>query len=45
MGGDRGRTTYGSAAAVLFVSAIELLLNATLLEPVVHGLVHSQGLA
>jgi hypothetical protein len=35
---------YG-AAVVYFVTAIELLLKATLLRPVVHGLVHSEGLA
>lgn len=36
---------HSSAAVVFFVSAIELLLKATLLKPVVHGLVHSEGLA
>ena len=34
-----------SAALVFFVSAIELLLKATLLRPVVYGLVHHDGLA
>jgi hypothetical protein len=34
-----------SAALVFFVSAIELLLKATLLKPVVYGLVHHEGLA
>ena len=36
---------HNSAAVVFYVSAIELLLKATLLKPVVHGLVHSEGLA
>ena len=36
---------HHSAAQVFFVTAIELLLKATLLKPVVHGLVHSEGLA
>src|SRR5689334_2194881 len=36
---------HSSAAIVFFVTAIELLLKATLLKPVVHGLVHSEGLA
>jgi hypothetical protein len=36
---------HSSAAVVFFVTAIELLLKATLLKPVVHGLVHSAGLA
>lgn len=36
---------HHSAALVFFVSAIEILLKATLLKPVVHGLVHSEGLA
>jgi hypothetical protein len=36
---------HSSAAVVFFVSAVELLLKATLLKPVVHGLVHSEGLA
>ncbi|OAI04948.1 hypothetical protein A1353_12245 [Methylomonas methanica] len=36
---------HHSAALVFFVTAIELLLKATLLKPVVHGLVHSEGLA
>jgi hypothetical protein len=35
---------HGGAAVVYFVTAIELLLKATLLKPVVHGLVHSEGL-
>ncbi|MGM3412422.1 hypothetical protein KXR69_22790 [Ralstonia holmesii] len=34
-----------SAAVVFFTTAIELLLKATLLQPIVHGLVHSAGLA
>lgn len=34
-----------SAAVVFFASAVELLLKATLLKPVVHGLIHSEGLA
>jgi hypothetical protein len=34
-----------SAALVFYVSAIELLLKATLLRPVVYGLVHHDGLA
>ena len=33
------------AAVIFFVTAIELLLKATLLRPVVHGLVHNEGLA
>ena len=36
---------HHSAAVVFFVTAVELLLKATLLKPVVHGLVHSDGLA
>jgi hypothetical protein len=36
---------HPAAALVFFVTAIELLLKATLLRPVVHGLVHSEGLA
>lgn len=36
---------HHSAALVFFVTAVELLLKATLLKPVVHGLVHSEGLA
>lgn len=36
---------HNSAAVVFFVTAIEILLKATLLKPVVHGLVHSKGLA
>lgn len=36
---------HNSAALIFFVTAIELLLKATLLKPVVHGLVHSEGLA
>jgi hypothetical protein len=36
---------HSAAAVVFFVTAIELLLKATLLRPVVHGLVHSEGLA
>ncbi len=34
-----------SAAVVFFTTAIELLLKATVLQPIVHGLVHSAGLA
>lgn len=34
-----------SAAVVFHTTAIELLLKATLLQPIVHGLVHSAGLA
>jgi hypothetical protein len=34
-----------AAAVVFFVSAIELLLKATLLKPVVHGLIHHEGMA
>ncbi len=34
-----------SAAVVFFVSAVELLLKATLLKPVVYGLVHHEALA
>lgn len=36
---------HDAAAVVFFVTAVELLLKATLLKPVVHGLVHSDGLA
>ncbi|MGH6622932.1 MAG: hypothetical protein ACREBN_03120 [Burkholderiaceae bacterium] len=36
---------HAGAAVVFFVTAIEVLLKATLLRPVVHGLVHSEGLA
>jgi hypothetical protein len=36
---------HSGAAVVFFGSAVELLLKATLLKPVVHGLVHSEGLA
>jgi hypothetical protein len=36
---------HSGAAVVFFVTAIELLLKATLLRPVVHGLIHSEGLA
>mgnify|MGYP001617047705 CR=1 FL=1 len=39
------RNGHWSAALVFFVTAIEGLLKATLLKPVVHGLVHSEGLA
>lgn len=34
-----------SAAVVFFVTAIELLLKATILKPVVHGLIHNEGLS
>ena len=34
-----------AAALVFFVTAIEVLLKATVLKPVVHGLVHSAALA
>ena len=37
--------SHYAAAIVSFVTAIELLLKATLLKPVIHGLVHSEGLA
>lgn len=36
---------HNSASVVFAVTAIEILLKATLLKPVVHGLVHSEGLA
>jgi hypothetical protein len=36
---------HHSAAIVFFASTVELLLKATLLQPVVHGLVHHPGLA
>ncbi len=36
---------HQAAALVFFVTAIEVLLKATLLKPVVHGLVHNEGLA
>lgn len=39
------RDSHASAALVFFVTAIEVLLKASLLKPVVHGLVHSAGLA
>ena len=38
-------SNHYSAAIVFFVTAIELLLKATLLKPVVYGLVHNEGLA
>lgn len=36
---------HHSAALVFFVSAIEILLKATLLRPVIYGLVHNEALA
>jgi len=36
---------HHAAAVVFFASAVELLLKATLLKPVVYGLVHHDGLA
>jgi hypothetical protein len=36
---------HSGAAVVSFVTAIEILLKATVLKPVVHGLIHSDGLA
>jgi len=36
---------HHAAAVVFFVTAIEVLLKATVLKPIVHGLVHSAGLA
>lgn len=36
---------HSSAAVIFFVTAIELLLKAALLKPVVHGLIHSNELA
>src|SRR5882724_12482046 len=36
---------HDAAALIFFVTAIELLLKATLLKPVMHGLIHSPGLA
>lgn len=36
---------HHSAALVFFVTSIELFLKATLLKPVVYGLVHNDGLA
>jgi len=36
---------HSSAGLVFFVTAIELLLKATVLKPVIHGLVHSEALA
>lgn len=36
---------FPSAALIFFVTGIELLLKATVLKPVVHGLVHSAPLA
>jgi hypothetical protein len=36
---------HSGAAVLYFVTAIELLLKSTLLRPVVHGLIHSEGLA
>lgn len=38
-------TNRYSAAVVFFVTAIELFLKATVLKPVVHGLIHNEGLA
>ena len=34
-----------SASLIFYVTAIELLLKATLLRPVLHGLIHNEGLA
>lgn len=34
-----------SAALIFFVSAIEILLKATLLKPVIYGLIHNEDLA
>ena len=34
-----------SAAVVFFVSSVELLLKATVLKPMVHGLIHNDALA
>ena len=39
-----GKERY-SPALVFYVSAIELLLKATLLRPVLYGLIHNEGLA
>lgn len=39
------QNAHNAAALVFFVTAIEVLLKATLLKPVVHGLVHNEGLA
>lgn len=36
---------HHSASLVFFVSAIEILLKATLLKPVIYGLVHNEALA
>lgn len=36
---------HHAAAVVFFVTAVELLLKATVLKPIVHGLVHSPALA
>ncbi|OXJ20142.1 hypothetical protein [Burkholderia sp. AU6039] len=36
---------HHSAAVVFFATTIELLLKATLLQPIVYGLVHNEGLA
>lgn len=36
---------HNAAALIFFVTAIEVLLKATLLKPVVHGLVYNEGLA
>ena len=44
-GKQLAQSGHDSAAVVFFVTAIEILLKATLLKPVVHGLVHSEGLA
>jgi len=44
-GGRLRAAGHRSAALVFFVTAIEVLLKATILEPVVHGLVHRQALA
>jgi hypothetical protein len=42
-GGRLQANNHSSAAVVFFVSAIELLLKATLLKPVVHGLVQRRA--
>ena len=39
------KNEHHSAAQVFFVTSIELLLKATLLQPVVYGLVHNESLA
>ncbi|VVE01666.1 hypothetical protein [Pandoraea terrigena] len=44
-GGWQQKEAHFEAAIVFFTSAVEMLLKATLLRPVIYGLVHSEALA